>query len=194
MTTLTSLSAAIEARDPYARGHACRVAVLAHSLARRVGFDRDSLVRLRVGAQLHDVGKLAVPQAVLLKPGPLTDLELVQIRRHPATGARMLRALGTAREAVPCVLYHHEWWDGRGYPSGRSRDEIPLEARILAVADSFDAMTSTRPYRAARPAPEALHELEHCAGSQFDPFLVGAFVAACHEGDLGWDEAVAAAS
>ena len=148
---LTALSAAIEERDPFARGHASRVAVLAHSLARRADFDRERIARLRTGAVLHDIGKLAVPREVLLKEGPLDEIEFMQIRRHPAAGARMLRAVGAALEALPCVLFHHERWDGAGYPSGRAGDDIPLEARILAVADSFDAMTSTA--RTARRAP-----------------------------------------
>jgi HD-GYP domain-containing protein (c-di-GMP phosphodiesterase class II) len=165
--------------------------VLAHSLARREGFDRERIARLRTGAVLHDIGKLAVPREVLLKNGPLDEVEFRQIRRHPTVGARMLRAVGDALEALPCVLFHHERWDGAGYPSGRARDEIPLEARILAVADSFDAMTSDRPYRSASPAEAALEELHRCAGTQFDPALVEAFIAACYEGDLGWDAALA---
>jgi HD-GYP domain-containing protein (c-di-GMP phosphodiesterase class II) len=125
---------------------------------------------------------------VLLKPGPLDPAELLQIRRHPTAGARILRAVGAALDALPSVLYHHERWDGAGYPSGRAYTEIPVEARILAVADSFDAMTTNRPYRAARRADAALRELERCAGTQFDPELVEAFIDACYEGDLGWDE------
>jgi putative nucleotidyltransferase with HDIG domain len=186
VATLATLSTAIEARDPFARGHSSRVALLAYGLARRLGFDRGSLARLRLGGILHDVGKLVIPKSILLKPGPLTEPELARMRRHPTAGARMLRALGAGEEALTCVLYHHERWDGLGYPSGRVRDEIPLEARILAVADAFDAMTSPRPYREARPAQEALEELERCAGSQFDPFLVDKFVDTCTEGDLGW--------
>ena len=188
MATLAALSAVVEDRDPFARGHALRVAVLAHSIARRVGFDRDRIARLRAGAVLHDIGKIAVPADVLVKPGPLDPGELMQIRRHPTAGARILRAVGAALDALPCVLYHHERWDGGGYPSGRAQTEIPLEARILAIADAFDAMTTNRPYRAARRADAALRELEHCAGSQFDPMLVEAFIIACYEGDLGWDE------
>jgi putative nucleotidyltransferase with HDIG domain len=194
VATLTALSAAVEERDPFARGHASRVAVLAHSLARRAGFDRERTARLHTGAVLHDIGKLAVPTDILLKDGPLDDTEFAQIQRHPSAGARMLRAVGAALEALPCVLFHHERWDGSGYPSGRSRDAIPLEARILAVADSFDAMTSRRPYRGPRPALDALEELRRCAGTQFDPELVDAFIAACYDGDLGWDESFAAAS
>jgi putative nucleotidyltransferase with HDIG domain len=191
MATLTSLSAVVEERDPFARGHAARVAVLAHSLARRIGFDDSRISRLRTGAVLHDIGKITVPREVLVKPGPLDVDELMHIRRHPTAGARILRAVGAALDALPCVLYHHERWDGAGYPSRRAQTEIPLEARILAVADSFDAMTSNRPYRAARPADSALGELERCAGTQFDPDLVEAFVAACYDGDLGWDDAIA---
>jgi putative nucleotidyltransferase with HDIG domain len=188
MAALSSLSAIVEDRDPYAHGHASRVAVLAHSIARRVGFDRDRIEQLRTGAVLHDIGKIAVPREVLLKPGPLDPAELLQIRRHPTAGARILRAVGAALDALPSVLYHHERWDGAGYPSGRAYTEIPVEARILAVADSFDAMTTNRPYRAARRADAALRELERCAGTQFDPELVEVFVDACYEGDLGWDE------
>jgi len=191
VATLTALSAAVEERDPFARGHASRVAVLAHSLARRADFDREGIARLRTGAVLHDIGKLAVPREVLLKEGPLDEIEVMQIRRHPTAGARMLCAVGAALDVLPCLLFHHERWDGAGYPSGRARDDIPLEARILAVADSFDAMTSDRPYRSACPAEAALEELERCAGTQFDPKLVKAFIAACYEGDLGWDAAIA---
>jgi putative nucleotidyltransferase with HDIG domain len=191
VATLTALSAAVEERDPFARGHASRVAVLAHSLARRSDLDRERIARLRTGAILHDIGKLAVPREVLLKEGPLDETEFMQIRRHPTAGARMLQAVGAALEALPCVLFHHERWDGDGYPSGRARHDIPLEARILAVADSFDAMTSDRPYRAACPAEAALEELQRCAGTQFDPELAEAFIAACYEGDLGWDDALA---
>jgi putative nucleotidyltransferase with HDIG domain len=191
MATLAALSTVVEERDPFARGHASRVAVLSHSLARRIGFDVERITRLRTGALLHDIGKIAVPQDILLKAGPLDPDEVTQVRRHPTAGARVIRAVGVGLEALPCVLYHHERWDGRGYPSGRAGRDIPLEGRILAVADSFDAMTSDRPYRAARPAEDALDELTTCAGTQFDPELVEAFVAACFEGDLGWDRALA---
>jgi len=192
--SLAQLSAAIEARDPYARGHASRVTVFAKAMANAIGLEQERLSVLRLGALLHDVGKLSVPPAVLLKPGPLSELEFVQVRRHPAAGVRMLRSLGAPREILPSVLHHHERWDGAGYPRGRSRERIPLEARILTVADSFDAMTSTRPYRPPRHVADALEELERCAGSQFDPELVGVFVVAWGEGELDalvWHEAAA---
>lgn len=184
MASLAQLSAAIEARDPYARGHASRVTVFSQAMAKTIGLDKERLSVLRLGALLHDVGKLAVPPAVLLKPGPLTEVEFVQVRRHPAAGVRMLRALGAPSEILPSVLHHHERWDGAGYPRGRVGERIPLEARILTVADSFDAMTSTRPYRASRHVPDALEELHRCAGSQFDPELVGVFAVAWDEGEL----------
>jgi putative nucleotidyltransferase with HDIG domain len=182
--SLAQLSAAIEARDPYARGHSSRVTVFSQAMAKRVGLDKERLSVLRLGALLHDVGKLAVPPAVLLKRGPLTEVEFVQVRRHPAAGVRMLRSLGAPREILPTVLHHHERWDGAGYPRGRAGERIPLEARILTVADSFDAMTSIRPYRSPRLPPDALEELRRCAGSQFDPDLVGVFVDAWGEGEL----------
>jgi putative nucleotidyltransferase with HDIG domain len=184
VATLAVLSSTIEARDPFARGHSSRVAVLAHSIARRIGFDRQALLRLRLGALLHDIGKLAVPEAVLVKPGSLNEVELAQIRRHPGAGAWMLRGIGAAQEALPGVLYHHERWDGGGYPAGLAGESIPLDARILAVADSFDAMTSVRPYRGPRPAFDALEELERCARSQFDPAIVSAFITAYNEGEV----------
>jgi putative nucleotidyltransferase with HDIG domain len=192
--SLAQLSAAIEARDPYARGHSSRVTVFAQAMAKRIALDKDRLSVLRLGALLHDVGKLAVPTAVLLKSGPLTENEFSQVRRHPLAGARMLRSLGAPAKILPVVLHHHERWDGSGYPTRRKEEAIPLEARVLCVADSFDAMTSTRPYRASRPPDDALKELERCAGSQFDPALVRAFAAAWGEGELGalvWQEAQA---
>jgi HD-GYP domain-containing protein (c-di-GMP phosphodiesterase class II) len=131
---------------------------------------------------------------VLLKSGPLTDEELGLMRRHPAAGARMLRTLGAPETILPLVLHHHERWDGAGYPTGRRGDDIPLEARVLCIADSFDAMTSTRPYRATWTPDEALEELERCAGTQFDPELVTAFATAWADAGLGvlvWQEAAA---
>ena len=194
MGSLATLSAVIEARDPYARGHSSRVTVYAQAMARRIGLDSEQLSVLRLGALLHDVGKLSVPPAVLLKLGPLTEIEVVQVRRHPAAGVRMLRALGVPKEVLPSVLHHHERWDGTGYPRGRAGERIPLEARILTIADSFDAMTSLRPYRARWKVPEALAELRRCAGTQFDPELVEAFAVAWGEGELDalvWQEAAA---
>lgn len=194
MGSLTALSAAIEARDPYAKGHSSRVTVFAQAIARALRLEKERISVLRLGALLHDVGKLVVPSAVLLKRGPLTDEELGLVRRHPAAGARMLRSLGAPETILPLVLHHHERWDGAGYPTGCRGDDIPLEARVLCIADSFDAMTSTRPYRSSWTPDEALEELARCAGTQFDPELVGAFAEAWPEAGLGvlvWQEAEA---
>jgi len=181
---LTELSAAIEARDPYARGPSSRVTVFAQAMAKRIALDKERQSVLRLGALLHDVGKLAVPSSVLLKRGPLNEDELGQVRRHPEAGARMLHSMGAPETVIPVVLHHHERWDGSGYPSAARGESIPLEARILCIADSFDAMTSTRPYRAPLRPEDALRELERCSGSQFDPQLVSAFAAAWSDGEL----------
>jgi HD-GYP domain-containing protein (c-di-GMP phosphodiesterase class II) len=173
---LVELSAAVESRDPSTRGHAARVTALADAVARRLGWSDERIAILRIGGTLHDVGKVVVPLAVLRKRGPLTDDELAQIRVHPSAGARVVAAIEAARDALPCVLHHHERWDGRGYPHGLRGEEIPLEARLLAIADAFDAMTTNRPYRRAIASTQALAELERCAGSQFDPDLTRLFV------------------
>jgi len=173
---LSVLSWAIEARDPYTRGHSARVTALAEAVARKLGWSEERLASLRLGGPLHDIGKLAVSDEVLRKAGRLDDHELAQIREHPKTGARLILRIAALRDAIPYVLYHHERWDGAGYPSGKAGEEIPLEARVLAVADAFDAMTSDRPYRRALTHEEALAEVERCAGTQFDPQIASVFL------------------
>lgn len=173
---LVELSAAVESRDPSTRGHAARVTAHADAVARRLGWDEERIATLRIGGTLHDVGKVAVPVSVLRKRGPLTEAEVAQIRSHPAAGARVVAAIAAARRALPLVLHHHERWDGRGYPQGLRGEEIPEEARLLAIADAYDAMTTDRPYRRAWPAGPALSELDRCAGTQFDPVLTRVFV------------------
>src|SRR5919201_1451157 len=173
---LSTLSRAIEARDPYTRGHSARVTRLAEAVARRLGWSEERLVSLRVGGPLHDIGKLAVSDDVLSKEGGLDEEEFAQIREHPRVGARILLRFAAYRQALPYVLYHHERWDGNGYPTGKAGKEIPLEARLLAVADAFDAMTSDRPYRRALTHGEALAEVERCAGTQFDPEIARIFL------------------
>jgi putative two-component system response regulator len=176
VSALASLSAAIEARDPYLRGHSARVTAYAEALARRLGWAGQKLEDLRLGGSLHDVGKMSVPEHVLRKPGPLADSEAAALRRHPAEGVRLIVRIARFRPALPYVLFHHERWDGAGYPTGRAGREIPVEARILALADAFDAMISTRPYRPALPLDYALGEVERGAGTQFDPDLAGVFL------------------
>lgn len=181
---LATFSAALEARDPYLRGHSTRVTVIAESLAITLGWRKGRIEALRLGGSLHDVGKIAVDERILRKPGPLDDAELAQIRRHPVTGARLVESFADFEPALPYVLHHHERWDGEGYPHKLQGESIPVEARILGVADAFDAMTSLRPYRPALTVEQALAELERCAGSQFDPRLAETFVAGWRSGSI----------
>jgi HD-GYP domain-containing protein (c-di-GMP phosphodiesterase class II) len=181
---LAALSHAIESRDPYTRGHSDRVSSLADVVARRLGWKRSRLGALRLGALLHDVGKLNLDDAVLRKPGPLDQREFNEIKRHPLAGARLIRSFETLRPALPYILFHHERWDGHGYPTERSREQIPLGARIVAVVDAFDAMISVRPYRPPLPVSAALIEVEDGAGTQFDPGVVRAFLRAWSDGEL----------
>jgi putative nucleotidyltransferase with HDIG domain len=181
---LTALSQAIESRDPYTRGHSDRVSSLAEVVARRLGWTRTRLGALRLGGLLHDVGKLNLDDAVLRKPGPLDESEFKEIKRHPLAGARMIRRLEALQPALPYILFHHERWDGQGYPTGRAREQIPLGARIVAVVDAFDAMISIRPYRPPLSIGAALAEVESGAGTQFDPGVVRAFLNAWREGEL----------
>jgi putative nucleotidyltransferase with HDIG domain len=181
---LTVLTRAIEARDPYTLGHSARVTELAEEVARSLGWSAEQLASLRIGGPLHDIGKLAVSDQVLRKEGCLDPDELAQIREHPKNGARLLLRMAALREAIPYVLYHHERWDGSGYPSGKSGEQIPVEARVLAVADAFDAMTSDRPYRRALTRAHALLEVERCAGTQFDPEIARVFLELFAEAEL----------
>ena len=181
---LAALSQAIEARDPYTRGHSERVSSFSQIVAARLGWKPSRLTALRLGALLHDVGKLNLDDTLLRKPGPLDEHEYREVQRHPQAGARLIRGVEALRPALPYVLFHHERWDGHGYPTGRSREQIPLGARIVAVVDAFDAMISMRPYRRALSVRAAIAELERGAGSQFDPSVVRAFLAAWSAGDL----------
>jgi HD-GYP domain-containing protein (c-di-GMP phosphodiesterase class II) len=194
MATLIDLARAIEARDPYSSGHAARVTALAEVIGARLGWDDDQIDVLRIGAALHDIGKLAVSDSVLRKPGPLNESELVEVRSHPEEGARMIGLVRSLRAAVPAVLHHHERWDGLGYPTGYAAEAIPAEARVLAVADAFDAMTSDRPYRLALTPRAAIAELERCAGAQFDPDVVAVFAEAWRQGVFDTDITLRAAA
>jgi HD-GYP domain-containing protein (c-di-GMP phosphodiesterase class II) len=153
-------------------------------VALRLGWDRERIRTLRFAAPLHDVGKVKVRPQVLGKPGPLTLEEQTEIRRHPTAGAQLVLPLRRFHDALPYVLFHHERWDGSGYPAGLRARAIPVEARVLAVADAFDAMISPRPYRGALTHEHALAEVEQAAGTQFDPLVAQAFLDAWAD---GWD-------
>jgi putative nucleotidyltransferase with HDIG domain len=174
--TIRALAMALDARDPYTAGHSERVSAIAVAIARQFDLPEDEVEILRLGALLHDIGKIGISDAVLRKPGPLTDDEFEIIKTHPAVGARILRSLSFLEDHIPIVELHHEQPDGRGYPHGLRGDEIPLPARIVHVADAYDAMTTARAYRQGRPAAEAVRELWRCAGTQFDAEVVQALV------------------
>jgi HD-GYP domain-containing protein (c-di-GMP phosphodiesterase class II) len=179
--------------DPALAEHAARVAANAEAVAIRLGWDDDRLEALRLGAALHDVGKVNVRHEVLAKPGELDDGELAEIQAHPIEGVWLLAGVPSLTPALPYVLFHHERWDGHGYPTRRAGESIPLEGRILAVADAFDAMTSGRPYRPPLTPAEAAAEIRRCAGTQFDPDVATAFLAALEAGDLVWAQTAVAA-
>ena len=184
MSLLATFSTALEARDPYLHGHSTRVTALAEGIARMLGWRRQQLDALRLGGSLHDVGKIAIDARVLRKPGPLNVQELEHIRTHPVAGARLIEGVVDLAPALPYVLHHHERWDGSGYPQRLAGKHIPLGARVLGVADAFDAMTSHRAYRPALTVDVALAEVERCAGSQFDPRLAKTFLRGWERGEI----------
>jgi len=175
VATVEALAAAVDAKDPYTRGHSQRVSAYAVALADAFGYAPPDVARVRLAGQMHDVGKIGVPDAVLTKPGKLSDEEFAIIKQHPAIGERMLRAVPFLSEILPAVRHHHERWDGGGYPDGLRGAAVPRDAAILAVADSFDAMTSSRTYRPALHVAEAIRRVREASGTQFDPAVVAAF-------------------
>jgi diguanylate cyclase (GGDEF)-like protein len=183
-----SLAKAVDARDTYTGSHSTRVAELGAWIAQRLGLDQEQVELTRLAGSLHDLGKLAIPEEILRKPGPLTQPERLVLERHPQIGHRMLESLGVDPVA-DWVLHHHERWDGTGYPDRLRGEEIPLGARIIFIADAYDAMTSDRAYRGRLTPRQAVDELERCAGTQFDPEIVCAFAR-----ELGYATSAAAAA
>ena len=178
MGAIRALATALDARDPYTAGHSDRVSVLSVATARALNLPDDDIEVIRLGALLHDIGKIGVPDAVLLKPGSLTNVEFDIIKQHPTAGARILRSVPFLVPHIPIVELHHERPDGRGYPHGLRGEDIPMAARIVHVADAYDAITSKRAYRGARSSGEALQELWRFAGTQFHAEVVGALATA----------------
>jgi hypothetical protein len=183
-STVRTLIAAVETKDVYTRGHSERVSAASVLVARAIGMREDRVASLRYAGMLHDIGKLGVPTRVLQKTGRLSPEELATIQLHPVRGLEMVREIEFLDEAFAGIMHHHERLDGMGYPMGLQGHQIPEFARVIAVADAFDSMTTTRSYRGARSVDLALEELRRCAGSQFDPPMVAALVAAIEE--HGW--------
>jgi putative two-component system response regulator len=183
-SSLTVLANAIEARDPHTKGHVERVIAYAIILAGELRLQGRLLDQLRLGAILHDIGKIIVRENILFKADPLTPNEWVSIRTHPDAGAEMIKDIDYLAPIIPIIRYHHERWDGEGYPDGLKGDEISLLARILAVADSFDAMTIPKPYKGALSPDEAYQEVVQDAGVKFDPAVVAAFQRAWQAGTI----------
>ena len=193
MVRLAAFATAMDVCDPALASHAARVGSNAEAVAVRLGWDDARLEGLRLGAALHDVGKVNVRPEVLGKPGLLDEEELAEIRAHPVEGTWLIAGVPSLSPALPYVLFHHERWDGAGYPTRRAGAAIPLEGRVLAVADAFDAMTSARSYRRTLSTDEAAGEIARCTGTQFDPDVADAFLEALTAGEILSGEAAVAA-
>lgn len=173
-----SILQALDCKDHYTFGHSLRVTHFTLKLGEEMGFDEETLYDLEMSALFHDIGKIAVPDAVLLKPARLDDEEFLQMKQHPSKSAEILEGFEPFEEVAKNAKHHHERYDGRGYPDGLKGTDIPLFSRMILIADTFDAMTSTRPYRKGLPYEVAFAELDEFAGSQFDPDLVEKFIQA----------------
>ncbi|MEW6710352.1 MAG: HD domain-containing phosphohydrolase, partial [Candidatus Riflebacteria bacterium] len=174
--TLSALTSAIDAKDSYTRGHSERVTDLSMRLAIEMGVERSEVEKIKLGGLLHDIGKIGIPEGILNKPGRLNDEEFTIIKSHPELGVRILGKVEFLAGVVPIIKFHHERFDGKGYPDGLKGESIPLLARIVSVVDTYDAMTTDRPYRKALSIEEALKEIHHCSGTQFDPGIGAAFI------------------
>ena len=183
-TSLTVLANAIEVRDQYTRGHVERVMAYAFAIADNLNDHQVNHDQLRFGAMLHDIGKIHIRETTLTKQDTLSTTEWSEIKLHPSTGAEMIKDIPYLLPAIPVVRYHHERWDGSGYPEGLSGEDIPLVARIVSVADCFDAMTTDRPYSAARSLDRAQHEILNGSGTRYDPYVVEAFLRAWESGRI----------
>ncbi|MCD6257529.1 response regulator [Candidatus Aerophobetes bacterium] len=183
-SVIFALARAVEAKDSYTKEHILRIANYAERLGRALNLESQEILAIRYGGILHDIGKIGVSEAILRKPGPLTEQEWLEIRKHPIIGESIIQPMRFANKVGPIVRGHHERWDGKGYPDGLKEKAIPLGARIVALVDSYDAMTTDRPYRKALSVKRACREIEQDAGSKFDPELVPIFLKLLKEGAL----------
>jgi HD-GYP domain-containing protein (c-di-GMP phosphodiesterase class II) len=184
LETIRTLAAAIDAKDPYTKGHSDRVSAYSMAIARHLGLGFDDVFHIRIAAILHDVGKLGIKDGILNKPGGLTDEEYEIMRRHPAIGAQIMTPISKLKTIIPGIRNHHETWDGNGYPDKLEGKQIPMVARIIGVADTFDAMTTNRPYQKAMSLTYVTDKMKAMAGTRFDPVVVDAFTAAVDAGDI----------
>jgi HD-GYP domain-containing protein (c-di-GMP phosphodiesterase class II) len=184
VNSVRMLAAAIDAKDPYTRGHSERVAKYSLAIGRQLGLPQKELVNIRVGALLHDVGKIGIDDRILRKPGALTEEEFEVMKTHPVKGEAIMGGVPQLREMLPGMLYHHERWEGGGYPEGLAGEAIPLQARIIALADTFDAMTTNRPYQKAMEIGYVIERIQSFANTRFDPRVVNAFMKALNTGEI----------
>jgi putative nucleotidyltransferase with HDIG domain len=179
LDAIETLNATVEAKDPYTAGHSARVQRVALAIGHELGLGDEELEALRLGGLFHDIGKIAIPDAILLKPARLTEDEFDRMKEHSAEGAHIVGKLGSLRPIVPLIRHHHERWDGHGYPDSLAGDDIPLLAAIVGLADAWDAMTTERPYAAAMSGQEALEEIRRGTGVQFAPAVAQAMLRLC---------------
>ena len=182
--TVKSLAAAIDGKDPYTRGHSERVSRFSVAIAQRLDLPDDEVEKIRISALLHDVGKIGIDDSVLKKPAALTDEEYEIMKKHPQKGYKIMSQIPAMKEFLPGMYMHHEMINGQGYPQGLKGDEIPLMARVVAVADTFDAMTTERPYQRAMKFEDALARIKSFVGTRYDERVVTAFIEACEDGQI----------
>lgn len=184
LSTVEALASAIDAKDPYTYGHSRRVARFAISICVELGMSKERIRKVELASLLHDIGKIGTPESILQKPGMLDPDEYEKIKEHPAKGAEILSSIVELQGITPWIRHHHEWYDGGGYPDRIAEKQIPLEARVIKIADAFDAMTSDRPYRKGLPPDEAVKIMEQFARSHFDPHVLGAFRRCMKKGEI----------
>ncbi len=184
LETIKTLAAAIDAKDRYTRGHSDRVSSYSMAISRHLGLSQEEVFRVHIAAILHDVGKLGIKDGILNKPGGLSDEEFEIMRQHPGIGAQIMSPIRMLKDIIPGIRNHHETWEGTGYPDRLKGEQIPMVARIIGVADTFDAMTTTRPYQQAMTLEYVLAKMNSMSGARFDPLVIDAFMAAVRAGDI----------
>jgi len=188
INSVRMLAAAIDAKDPYTRGHSERVARYSIAIGKNLNLSEQDMRNLRISALLHDVGKIGIDDRILRKPGALSDDEFEVMKGHPAKGAAIMSGVAQLIDIIPGMKYHHEKWSGGGYPDGLVGEQIPVQARIVAIADTLDAMTTNRPYQKAMELGYVVEKIKSFAGTRFDPHVVDAFVNAVRRGDIVIEE------